>query len=162
MYGAIAAAGPDRLLYVQRDGDCLLFDLESGEIVDAWSPYPFTPEQIEIAACAIDDDTVYLADLKHNRVRVFDLAGRPLGRIGGNATPGIRMQDDAGILAEPVDVTLWHDDVFVISSGEDQEHAVQRFARDGTYLATLPHPLGGYYRAHGAAVIGNELWVAAC
>lgn len=165
MFGAIAVAGSDRLLFAQRDGDVLQFDIESGDLVDAWSAHPFAPEQVEISACIVRDDTILLADSLHHRVRRFDFDGRPMGLVGGARTAGMRTQDEPGVLAEPVDLVALGDDLLVVSSGEDQEHAVQRFAADGRYLATFAHPTGGFYRAHGADVIVRgdgdaEVWVA--
>lgn len=161
MYGAIAVAGSERLVFAQRDGDVMVFDVESGGLLDVWSAHPFAPEHVEISACVIrDENTIFLADSLHDRVRKFDFTGRPLCLIGASRTGGMRMQDEPGVLAEPVDLILLDDDLVVVSSGEDQEHAVQRFAADGAYLATFPHPTDGFFRAHGGDVIGDELWIA--
>ncbi|MHC4939868.1 MAG: hypothetical protein ACYTHK_12935 [Planctomycetota bacterium] len=160
MYGGIAVAGPDRLLFAQRDGEMLLLDVESGDVVDAITPHPFCPERIEVAACAVSEDRIYLADPLHHRVRAFDLRGRPLGLIGDAATPGIRHPDEPGVVDEPVALLPLENELIVVSAGEDQENAVQRFAYDGTFRGILNNPLGGYFRAHGIARIGDEIWVA--
>jgi len=160
MYGGIAAAGSDTLLFAQRDGEMVLLDLESGRAVDVVTPHPFCPEQLAIGACAARGDTLFLADIGHHRVRAFDRGGRPRGLIGDPPTPGIRHPDEAGVIDEPVSLLALEDELVVVSSGQDQEHAVQRFGYDGAYKGSLKNPLGGYYRAHGAALIGGEIWVA--
>jgi hypothetical protein len=160
MFGAIAVADSDRLVFAQRDGDVLFFDVESGDLLDLWSVHPFAPENVEISACMVRGGTILLADSLHHRVRMFDFEGRPKGLVGGSRTAGMRSPDEPGVLAEPVDLVSLGADLVVVSSGEDQEHAVQRFGAGGEYISTFPHPTGGFYRAHGGAMIDDALWVA--
>ena len=160
MYGGIAIAGPERLLFAQRDGEMLLFDVETGGVLDGITPHPFCPEHLEIGACAVHDDTYYLGDTLHHRVRAFDSRGRPRGLLGEPPVPGILHPDEEGVIDEPVALLPLDNELIVVSAGQDQEFAVQRFGYDGIYRGALANPLGGYFRAHGAARIGEEIWIA--
>ncbi|MHC4848676.1 MAG: hypothetical protein ACYTEG_09505 [Planctomycetota bacterium] len=160
MYGGIATAGADRIIFAQRDGEWLLLDVESGRAVDVITPHPFCPEQIEVGACGFVEGLIYIADTRHHRVRVFDERGHPIGLIGAVAPPGIRHPDEPGVLDEPVCLLPLDHELIVVSAGQDQENAVQRFSYDGSYRGSLLNPLGGYYRAHGAARIADEIWIA--
>ncbi len=161
MYGGIATAGADQILYAQHDGDLFLIDVESGDLLDLQTPHPFCPAKIELSACAVAPDGSYLlADSLHHRVRRLDAQGGPLGLIGRAPVAGIRQEDEAGVIADPVALLPVEDGVVAVSGGEDQEHAVQRFDFDGTPRASFAHPTGGFFRAHGIARMGEEIWVA--
>ena len=78
MLGGIAAAGADRILFTQRDGEALILDVESREIVGYRTPHPFCPERVEVSACGIGpDQAIVMADSLHSRVRVFAAPGAP-------------------------------------------------------------------------------------
>jgi hypothetical protein len=160
MLGGIAAAGADRILFAQRDGDVLVLDVESREIVGYRTPHPFCPERIEVSACAAGPDgSIVLADSLHARVRVLDAAGNPRDPIGTAPVAGMRHPDEPGVLADPVALLCLPDELVVVGGGEDVEHAVQRFDWDGAPRGTLVHPTGGFFRAGGIARIGEEFWV---
>ncbi|MEM8884545.1 MAG: hypothetical protein AAGD14_10780 [Planctomycetota bacterium] len=160
MYGGLAVVGSDRLLYAQHDGELILLAVEEGTILDAFSPRPCSPPALEITAAAVDEGRILLADRLHRRVRVVDFDGRPIALLGRTPPVGIRSPDEPGTLSEPVWVLPQDGGAIVVNSDEFEEHAVQRFDRRGRYVSTFVHPLGGYYRAHGAARIGDEIWVA--
>jgi len=160
MFGGIATAGPDALLFAQLDGEMLLLELEGGRATGAITPHPFCPETVRIGACAVAGGLLLLADTRNHRVRAYDRRGRPRGLIGAPPPPGIRHPDEPGVVDEPVGLLALPDELIVVSSGQDQEWAVQRFGYDGAYRGALLNPLGGFFRAHGAARVGDEIWIA--
>ena len=160
MFGGIAAAGADRILFAQHDGDVYTLDVEAREIVDWLTPHPFSPEKIEVSACAAGPGgTVLLADTLHRRVRQLDAGGRPVRLFGRQPVPGLRHPDESGVFDEPAALLVHGDELIVVSAGEDQEFGVQRFGWEGELLGSFVHPTEGFFRAHGIARIGDELWV---
>jgi len=152
MFGGIAAAGGNRILFAQHDGDVFTFDVESRTVVDWLTPHPFSPERLEISTCAVGPNgTVLLADVLHRRVRQLDPTGRPVRLFGKQPVPGMRHPDEVGVLDEPTALLAREDGLLVVSAGEDQEFAVHR--------GKFEHPTGGFFRAHGITRIGDEIWV---
>lgn len=160
MYGGIAAAGGDRILFAQHDGDVFTLDVESREIVGWLTPHPFSPEKLEVSACAVGPGgTVLLTDVLHRRVRQLDGGGRPVRLFGRQPVPGMRHPDEPNVFDEPAALLATDEELVVVSAGEDQEYGVQRFGWDGAVRGPFEHPTGGFYRAHSIARIGDELWV---
>jgi len=160
MFGGIAAAGGDRILFAQHDGDVYTFDVETRAIVGWITPHPFSPQKLEISACAVGPNgTVLLTDSLHRRVRQIDAGGRPVQLFGRQPVPGLRHPDEPGVFDEPAALLAREDDLVVVSAGEDQEYGVQRFGWDGEPRDLFAHPTGGFFRAHGIARIGEETWV---
>jgi hypothetical protein len=160
MFGGIAGAGGDRILFAQHDGDVFTLDVEERAIVGWMTPHPFSPEKLEISACAVGpDETVLLTDVLHRRVRQLDPSGRPVRLFGRQPVPGLRHPDEPGVFDEPAALHVSADELVVVSAGEDQEYGVQRFGWDGEVRGPFEHPTGGFFRAHGIARIGDELWV---
>jgi len=160
MFGGIAVAGADRILFAQHDGDVFTLDIDERTIVDWLTPHPFCPEKIEVGACAMGPDgSVLLADVLHRRVRHLDATGRPIRLFGIPPVTGLRHPDQPGELDEPTALLVQDDDLLIVSAGEDQEFAVQRFGWNGEPRGVLEHPTGGYFRAHGIARVDDEIWV---
>ena len=161
MFGAIAAAGADRLLYVTPDGHVLVFDAEAGEPAGQFALYPAVPRGLHLAAAAVQrDGVVLLADSRFGVVRRFSLDGTPLRSFGGLATPGIEIEDVPGILHEPCAVLPVGEDLWVACGGDGMEHGVQILDADGHWRASARHPGGEWRRTQGLARLGGEVWVA--
>ena len=60
MFGGIASAGADRLLYAAFDGTFVLLDTESGTVCGQATVYPSGPERVHITTCLVDRDGTYL------------------------------------------------------------------------------------------------------
>ncbi|MGH7162879.1 MAG: hypothetical protein ACREID_05290, partial [Planctomycetota bacterium] len=164
MFGGVAAAGPDRLVYVTFDGSVLTLDVETGRVVDQFTFFPSAPRRLHVSACAVDaDGSVLAADSESRRVRRFLPDGRPAGLYGACPNPGIRNQDQAGILDEPCGVVPLDDGILVCCGGADIVHGVQRFDRAGAHVSSIRrrgHPRRGWKRAQGAALVEGALWIA--
>jgi len=161
MFGAIAAAGSERLLFSTPDGHLLLFDAESGELAGQFALYPAAPRGLHVAAAAVTrDGTVLLADSHFSLLRRVSAEGAPLPPFGGLATPGVEIEDVAGILHEPCAVLPVGDEVWVACGGDGMEHGVQILDEEGRWRASALHPGGEWRRPQGLARLGDEVWVA--
>ncbi|MHC4548764.1 MAG: NHL repeat-containing protein [Planctomycetota bacterium] len=161
MFGGIAAAGAERLVYATFDGNVVSLDVESGEVNGQFTLFPSGPAQVHVSACVVDrDGTVLLGDMRNRRVRRYADSGRQLRRYGGLANPSLENQDEAGILAEPCALLLVEDRLLVACGGFEVEHGVQCFGADGAYRFSCAAPRGGWKRAQGLAYVNDAVWVA--
>jgi len=161
MFGAIASAGADRLLYATPDGLVLLFDVETRDLARQFALHPAAPQGVHIAAASVlRDDAVLLADSRFGVVRRFSGDGSPMPSLGGLATPGLEIEDVPGILHEPCALLPVGDRLWVACGGDGMEHAVQILDAEGHWLASARHPRGEWRRAQGLARVGDEIWVA--
>jgi hypothetical protein len=162
MFGGIAAAGAERLVYATFDGNVVGLDVESGEVTGQFTLYPCAPAQVHVSTCAADGDgTVLLGDTRNRRVRRYAFDGTQVRRYGGLSNPSLEEQDDPGILDEPCAILpLDAERLVVTCGGFGAEHAVQCFDREGTYLFSFAAPPEGWKRAQGLARVEESLWVA--
>jgi tetratricopeptide (TPR) repeat protein len=162
MFGGIAAAGAERLVYATFDGNVIGLDVESGEVTGQFTLYPCAPARVHVSVCAVDaDGSVLLGDTHNRRVRRYTPDGRQVQRYGGLSNPSLEEQDDAGILDEPCAILPLRDGRLVVACGGfGAEHAVQCFDRSGGYLFSLASPPEGWKRAQGLALVDESLWVA--
>jgi len=162
MFGGIAPAGADSIVYATFDGTVLVIDLDGVAIARQFAVYPSGPARVHVSACAVaPTGDILLADARHHRVRRFAPDGRQLALLGGIHNPGIPQQDMAGILDEPCAVLPMKDEVLVACGGLGEEHGVQVFGlAGGEYRRSLPPPPGGWKRAQGLAEVEGAIWVA--
>jgi hypothetical protein len=162
MFGGIAAAGAERLVYVTFDGNVVGLDVESGEVTGQFTLYPCAPAQVHVSVCAVDaDGAVLLGDTRNRRVRRFASGGRQILLFGGLSNPSLEEQDDPGILDEPCAILPLDEDRLVVACGGfDAQHGVQCFDRAGSYLFSFAAPPEGWKRAQGLALVEESLWVA--
>ena len=161
MFGGVAAAGTDRIVYATFNGNVVTFDAGSGEIQGQFTVYPSGPEQVHISGCAIDTDgLVLLGDSRARRVRRFSADGRAHGLFGALPIPGLENQDEGGTLEEPCALLPLPDQLVVACGGFGVEHGVQSFAADRSYRASFDAPEEGWKRAQGLAPVGDTIWVA--
>ncbi len=160
MFGGLAIDASDRIHFVAVQGSVVSFDADTGAALRVFGLAPFVPDDVHIAACAMDGaDGLLLADSKHRYLRRFGLDGTPRGRIGRLPNPGLPAQDDEGVLSEVCDVLPCEDRLFVACGGEYARHGLQVFSQDGAYERSIPRP-GGWRRVQGLARIGDEIWAA--
>ena len=157
MFGAIAAAGGERLIYAQADGNVVTFDLETGEVAGQFARFPLGPEEVHVSTCAVDRGTILLGDTRNGCVRGFRADGLQLRRYGHLTTPGIENQDELGVLGNPCAIEPVEGELLVACGGHDVEFGVQRIS---DHVDHLPHPEGAWRRAHGLTRVGDEIWVA--
>lgn len=164
MFGGLAAAPGDRVLFATLDGTVVTLDPAGGGVLDQFALYPCGPLRARFTACAVDaDGTILVADARNHRVRRFRADGLPVARYGGQRNPGMRLHDEGGVLDEPYSVVPHRGDVVVACGGGDLRHGVQRFARDGGYLTSLARggdPLARWRRPRGLALVQGSLWIA--
>jgi hypothetical protein len=161
MFGGIAAAGADRILYASFEGSVLLVDLEGARVRGQFTVYPSGPARVHVTSCAVDaHGSILLADARHHRMRRFAPDGRQLGVHGGLHNPGIPQQDEPGVLDEPCALLPLRDEILVACGGDGIRHGVQVFGADGSYRRSLPAPTGGWRRAQGLAEVDGAIWVA--
>ena len=161
MFGGIAAAGADRIVYATFDGSVVSLDVEDGRVAGQFTVFPSGPPRVHLSACATaPDGAILLADARHHRLRRFAPDGRQHQLIGGTYNPGLPQQDEAGVLQEPCALLLTGDEIFVACGGEGMVHGVQVFGADGAHRRSFPSLAGGWKRAQGIAEVGGEIWVA--
>lgn len=155
MFGGIAAAGSDRILFATVDGDVLTLDVESGDVVGEFSRFPVGPSRVHVSACATaEDGTILLADMVNRCVRRFSPDGIQLERIGHRATPGVD-EDEEGIIVEPCALLPLNGELLIGCGGLDVRHGVQ--GAGGRFVG----PEDRWQRVHGLARVGEEqVWVA--
>jgi hypothetical protein len=159
MFGGIAAAGTDHVVYAVFDGTVVTLDT-AGTVTGQFTVFPCGPEKVHVSACAVaDDGAILLGDARNLHVRRFDPAGRQTIVYGGRPTPGLEQQDVAGVLDEPCAILPLDDALVVACGGIAMRHGVQRFAAEGSYLGSLPRP-PGWKRAQGLALVDGLIWVA--
>lgn len=158
MFGGIAAAGAERLIYATSDGNVVTFDLESGDVAGQFARFPLGPDEVSVSCCVVDRDrTILLGDSRNHCVRRFRPDGLFVCRYGRLATPGIKEHDELGVLSDPCSIQLVGEELLVACGGPDVEFGVQRI---GATAAHLEHPDGGWRRAHGLTRVNDEFWVA--
>jgi hypothetical protein len=161
MFGGIAAAGSDSVVYATFDGTVVRLDLEGPRVAGQFTVYPSGPARVHVSACAVAPaGSILLADALHHRVRKFEPDGRQIALLGGIKNPGIEQQDVAGVLDEPCAVLPLGDEVLVACGGLGEEHGVQLFGADGAYRRSFAAPAGGWKRAQGLAEVDGRIWVA--
>lgn len=161
MFGGIVATGADSIAYATFDGSVLLVDLQDPRVTGQFSVYPGGPARVHVSACAVaGDGSILLADVRHHRVRRFAPEGRQTALLGGIHNPGIAQHDVPGVLDEPCAILPLGDEILVACGGVGEEHGVQVFGADGTYLRSFPPPAGGWKRAQGLAEVDGAIWVA--
>jgi hypothetical protein len=161
MFGGIAPAGADSIVYATFDGSVLLLDLDGSRVTRQFAVYPSGPARVHVSACAVaPDGSVLLADARHHRVRQFAPDGRQTALLGGIHNPGIPQQDMAGVLDEPCAVLPLGGEILVACGGVGEEHGVQVFDATGEYRRSLPPPAHGWKRAQGLAEVDGAIWVA--
>lgn len=161
MFGGIAAAGADSIVYATFDGTVLRLELEGPRVAGQFAVYPSGPAQVHVSACAVaPSGSILLADARHHRVRKFEPDGRQVALLGELKNPGIAQQDIPGVLDEPCAVLPLGDEVLVACAGLGEEHGVQLFGADGRYRLSFAAPAGGWKRAHGLAEVDGRIWVA--
>lgn len=121
-------------------GHVFLFDLEAARPVSAWTLPAGSRGYSDAAGVAIDPHfQILVADPHGNRVCHFSAFGRHLGDFGAMAPPvGDAARDRAGVLDRPHAVALLGDTVLVACGDHPRRNGVQRFARDGRSLRSLP------------------------
>ncbi len=161
MFGGIAPAGADAIVYATFDGNVLLLDLDGPRVTGQFSVYPSGPARVHLSACAVaPNGDILLADARHHRVRRFAPDGRQVALLGGLHNPGIPQQDAAGVLDDPCAVLPLGDEILVACGGLGEEHGVQVFGTAGEYRRSLPPPAHGWKRAQGLAEVDGAIWVA--
>ncbi|MHC4341586.1 MAG: NHL repeat-containing protein [Planctomycetota bacterium] len=163
MFGGVATAGSNRVVFATADGSVVFLDVESGKVESQFALHPSAPERVQISACAVHSDgTILLADVLHQCVRRFGRDGRQLGRYGGISMPGPGVpHDDAGILDEPCALLTMDDGgLLVACGGFEVENGVQRLDAEGNYRSSLARPEGGWLSVQGLARVGDTIWVA--
>ncbi|MHC4957002.1 MAG: NHL repeat-containing protein [Planctomycetota bacterium] len=153
MFGGIAAA-EGRILFGTASGEVLTLDAETGHVVGEFSRSPIGPADVHVTACAVQDDTVLLADAAHDCVRRFRLDGLPIERIGRRPTPGYVAQDEDGVFEEPCALLPLDGELLVGCGGLDIKHGVH--GAGGRFV----NPVGSWQRVQGLARIEDEIWVA--
>ena len=87
MFGGIAAAGSERLVYATFDGNVIGLDVESGAVTGQFTLYPCAPVHVHVSACAVDaDGSVLLGDTRNRRVRRYAPDGRRTSVVESAAT----------------------------------------------------------------------------
>lgn len=161
MFGGIAPAGEDSIVYATYDGSVLFLDLDGPRVTGQFGVYPSGPARVHVSACAIaPNGFILLADARHHRVRRFAPDGRQTALLGGVHNPAIPQQDIAGVLDEPCAVLPLGDEILVACGGVGEEHGVQIFGAEGGYRRSLPPPAHGWKRAQGLAEVDGAIWVA--
>ena len=141
MNGGLAVRG--NLLVVTWSagrGHVLLFDVEAGERVAAWTIPAGESGYSDAAGVAIGDGfRLFVTDAHNNRVRRFNAFGKHLGDIGKSPPPdGDRGRDRAGVLDHPHAVACRRSCLYVAMGERPRQRGVQRFHPDGHALKPLP------------------------